>query len=76
MIKTLSDLEDNTEATIIKIRSGKRFKKRMEDLGFLPDTKIKKISDIYRGPVLISIKGSKIAIGRGEAVKVLVETNE
>jgi ferrous iron transport protein A len=45
---------------------------RMEDLGFRPGKKIEMLKNEGRGPMLVKIDESRIAIGRGMAMKVVV----
>ena len=47
-------------------------KKRVTELGFTLNTPIRIIKSIGMGPVLVEVKGSRIAIGRGIAMKIMV----
>jgi ferrous iron transport protein A len=46
---------------------------RLAELGFTPNTTIKILKSFGSGPLLLEVKGSRIALGRGIAMKVLVE---
>ncbi len=71
---SLDDLEKGMKAKIISIDSGRMAKRRMEEMGLTPGTKI----EIGRkapvgGPVEICVRGSCLVIGKGLAKKVIVE---
>jgi len=55
---------------------GRTLKKRLLDLGLIPNCKFKVIVMQDRGPVLLEIKGTRIAIGRGMAEKIEVREVE
>jgi ferrous iron transport protein A len=55
------------------LRGGKDFTGRMAVLGFVPGSVVTVIQNYGRGPVLVTVKDVRIALGRGEALKVLVE---
>lgn len=46
---------------------------KFHELGLIPGSKITVISSYDRGPMIIRIGNSKIAIGRGMASSILVE---
>jgi ferrous iron transport protein A len=49
-------------------------KQRLANLGIVPGSKISKTrSAIFNGPIEVSVKGSKIVLGRGLAAKVIVK---
>ena len=56
--------------TIVKIMSPC---KKFHELGLIPGSKITVISSHKRGPMIIRIGNSKMAIGRGMASSILVE---
>jgi len=58
--------------TIVEIHGGYGFVNRMKEMGFIPGEKIELLSPGHPGPVIVKIKGSKIAIGHGMAHKIIV----
>jgi len=60
-------------ASVQVLRGGKDFTGRMAVLGFVPGSVVTVIQNYGRGPVLVTVKDVRIALGRGEALKVLVE---
>ncbi len=72
-LQALSDLPTKRCALVRELRGGKDFANRMSALGFTPGTVVTAIQNYSHGPVLVTIKDVRIALGRGEALKVLVE---
>jgi len=69
----LTNLNEGQEAVVVSIVSGPRANKRLSDLGLTPQTKIKLIrKSLFRGPIEIEVRGSKLAIGRELASHILV----
>jgi len=52
---------------------GMGLKRRLCDLGLYDNTKIKIVKNDISGPIIITVKDSKLVIGRGQANKILVE---
>ncbi len=64
--------DKGTKVKIKKINSGINLKKRLEGMGLGIDKTIE-IVKTPPGPVIIKVENSKIALGFGEASKILVE---
>jgi len=70
----LSELKDGQQGKIQFIRGGHNVLQRLLDMGLTPGTKITLIKAApFEGPMEVSVRGSKLAIGRGIASKVFVE---
>ena len=53
------------------------FQKRLMDMGLTPGTKVTVVrSAPFRGPIEVSVRGSRLALGRGMAERIFVETNK
>jgi Fe2+ transport system protein FeoA len=51
-----------------------RFAKRLNDLGLTPGTKVTVVKSApFNGPLEVSVRGSRLAIGRGMASRILVD---
>jgi ferrous iron transport protein A len=72
-LQAISDLPVKKRALIRVLRGGKDFTSRMGTLGFTPGTVVTVIQNYGHGPVLVTVKDVRVALGRGEALKVLVE---
>jgi Fe2+ transport system protein FeoA len=74
MIETpLSALSYGVQAKISKINGGCNLIKRLTEMGLTCGTTIKVVSDPCGGPVLIEVRDSRLALGRGVATKIYVE---
>ncbi len=61
---------------IHSLEGGHGFKSRLSVLGFTPGTEVRMIQNFGHGPVIVEIKDTNIALGRGEAMKVIIEESE
>jgi ferrous iron transport protein A len=52
---------------------GHHFVSRLASLGFTPGTRLRVIQNYGHGPIIVSLRGTRVALGRGEAGKILVE---
>jgi len=74
MITTLDLIKEGKKVKVIDISGGWGIRQRLGGLGIHPGDKIiVKKSAIMRGPILISVHGNQVALGRGVARKVVVE---
>ena len=70
-IKPLSKARANEELELVEINVGRRLTHRLAELGLTPGVKLR-VVQVNGGPLLVSVRGSRIAIGRGMAEKLLV----
>ena len=59
------------ELRLVEIQAGRRLTHRLAELGLTPGVTLRVVQK-NGGPLLISVRGSRIAIGRGMAHKLLV----
>lgn len=71
-VKTLSEVPEGMSVSIVGIEGGRGLKSRLTTMGLLPGTQIKVLHNGRFGPFVISIKNSRMAIGRGVADKIMV----
>jgi ferrous iron transport protein A len=73
-IAYLTDIKNGKTVTIVSIMGGKWSTKRLVDLGLTVGTEIKMLrASFFSGPIEIEIGGSKLALGRGLASKIMVQ---
>ncbi|HSW57006.1 MAG TPA: metal-dependent transcriptional regulator [Dehalococcoidales bacterium] len=73
-VVSVSSMKEKQEGTVAFIRGDDKSLKRLQDLGFIPGTRIKVVRMApLKGPVEISLRGSKIALGEKVACNVFVE---
>jgi len=66
----LSALSQGEKALVVSFSGGTSLKKKLSDMGLVTDEPIEVLSK--SGPVILGVKGSRIAIGKGIAQKILV----
>ena len=70
---TLADLRPGERATFLSFGAGRHMARRLIALGFTPGVEVSMVQNYRHGPLLVSIRGSYVAIGRGEARKIWVK---
>lgn len=70
----LAMLSENEEAVIVEVCGGRGLTRRLSEMGFTYGTKVKVLNSNSPGPVLVSVRGSRIALGRGVAMKIMVSS--
>ncbi len=68
----LMELEPGRRAVIRRLEGGRTVLSRLAALGFTPGAPVTVIRNSDHGPLLISLRGSRVALGREEAVHILV----
>jgi ferrous iron transport protein A len=70
----LAEMDVNMEGVICKLDGGTDFQSRLQALNIRTGKRIKKISsNPFRGPIVVEVDSSRVAIGYGMARKVMVE---
>lgn len=60
-------------AQIQRMQGGHHFLSRLASLGFTPGARLQVVQNFGRGPIIVSLRDTRVALGRGEAGKILVE---
>mgnify|MGYP001816900311 FL=1 len=71
--ENLSTVRKGEEARIRKMRGGHGFLSRLASLGFTPGTHLRVVQNYGHGPIIVSVRDTRVALGRGEAEKILIE---
>lgn len=75
-ILPLGFLQAGRTAIVVNFDCGRGLGRRLAELGIFRGARIKVIKNDMGGPLVISVRESRLAIGRGMALKILVETEE
>ena len=70
---TLLELRKGQDARIMELPIGSLARHRLLDLLILPGTEVKVVRRDFVGPVIIKVRSSRVAIGRGLASQIIVE---
>ncbi|MEA1939938.1 MAG: FeoA family protein [Candidatus Caldatribacteriota bacterium] len=74
MTITLDSAKEDQKVKVISISGGWGIRQRLGCLGIHSGNEIIiKKSAIMRGPILVSVHGNQVALGRGIANKIIVE---
>lgn len=73
-LTTLDQLPMNAKAVIRQLRGGQEFASRLAAMGLAVGAQLTVLQNPGRGPMLVNARDTRIALGRSEAKKVLVET--
>jgi ferrous iron transport protein A len=69
-VTQLKDLRAGETAVVRELDGGTHFRSRMASLGFTPGALLKMVQNYGHGAVIVSLRGTRVALGRGEARKV------
>ncbi len=58
--------------TVVDVRAGWGLTRRLADMGLLPGTQIRVVNGMRPGPIIIDLRGSRLALGYGVAQKIMV----
>lgn len=70
---TLDTLRAGTRAVVRTLHGGGELVQRLAALGLTEGTPLVVLHNPRRGPLLVLVRETRIAIGRGEAAKILAE---
>ena len=71
---SLAQMKVNQVGIIKKLEDGAQFQAKMNSLNLRVGKKLKKISNsLLKGPIVVEIDNSRVAIGFGMAQRILVE---
>jgi len=70
---SLSMVGPGRRVRLASIDAGEELRSRLAAMGMVRNVEILVVSNSCPGPFVVNVKGTKIAIGRGMAQKVMVE---
>jgi Fe2+ transport system protein FeoA len=68
----LSEVSKGQKVRLVSIDAGKKLMHRLHELGLTPGVELILVHD-SGGPLLLSVRDSRVAVGRGMAEKLRVE---
>lgn len=57
---------------LVSINAGRGLNSRLTAMGLVPDVEITVVNNSHPGPFVISVKDSKVILGKGMAHKIMV----
>lgn len=71
-MQNLTALRAGETGIVEKVTGGRSFVGRASAMGFTTNVEITMLQNFPRGPLLVFLRDSQIALGRGEAQKIMV----
>lgn len=71
-VVSLSHLRPGEGGIVQSLAGGRGFLGRMAALGFTPGVRVTMVQNFGHGPVIVLVRDTRVALGRGEVGKVLV----
>jgi len=68
----LNALRPHQRGIVIELAGGRGVLSRMTTLGFTPGAEVTMVQNFGHGPLIVLIRGTRVALGRGEAGKIRV----
>lgn len=69
----MSEMTTGEACTVLTFQGGCVLQGRLASLGFTPGTRVVMTQNYGHGPLIVSVRGTQVALGRGEAAKIIVE---
>lgn len=69
----LSDVPQGAQVILSTVRFGLELTSRLTSLGLTPGVPLQVLQNYGHGPLIINVRGTHVALGRGEAARILVE---
>ncbi len=69
----LSAVRAGERGIVRALRGGRSFCSRAANLGFTEGAHVEVIQNYGRGPMIVAVRGTRVALGRQEAANVLVD---
>ncbi len=71
-MSTLDALPVGSAAVIEALRAGRSLTVRLASLGLVPGERVRVLVNYGTGPVVVAVRGGRVAVGRGQARRILV----
>jgi len=74
---TLAEMKTGQTGTVVGVLGGHGLVRRLDALGIRPGKKVIKLSStLFRGPVILRVGSTQVAVGFGMARKIIVEVDK
>jgi len=70
--RLLSAVRAGETVKIVSVQAGRGLNSRLASMGLMSKVQITVVNNSHPGPFVISVKGSKMMLGRGMAHKIMV----
>jgi ferrous iron transport protein A len=74
---TLAEMKTGQTGIVVDVLGGHGLVRRLDALGIRPGRKVTKLSSaLFRGPVMLRVNSTQVAVGFGMARKIIVEADK
>jgi ferrous iron transport protein A len=74
---TLAEMRTGQTGTVVGVLGGRGLIQRLDALGIRPGRKVTKVnSTLFRGPIMLRVNSTQVAVGFGMARKIVVEVDK
>ena len=70
--KPLSNIADGEKVKFVSVQAGRGLKNLLAAMGLVPNAEFVVIKTHRHGPMILNVKNSRLALGRGMAGKIMV----
>ncbi|MCD6390395.1 MAG: ferrous iron transport protein A [Dehalococcoidia bacterium] len=71
---TLAEMKAGQTGVVVEVLGGRGLIRRLDALNIRPGKKVTKLSStLFRGPIMLRVNNSQVAVGFGMARKIIVE---
>ena len=71
----LAELVTGEHAAIVQLGHGLGITRRLTSLGFTPGVEVVMVQNYGHGPLVVTVRGTRVALGRREADSIMVQRN-
>lgn len=68
----LSEINPGVTVSVLSFQGGQSLAQRLSIMGFTPGAVLKMDQNYHRGPIIVNVRGTRVALGRGEAERIVV----
>ena len=68
----MNSLAKGEHAFVYTLSGGRAVSNRLVSLGFTPGVELDMVQNFGHGPLIVALRGTRVALGRGEAEKIIV----
>jgi ferrous iron transport protein A len=68
----LTDIKSGTRVTVVSLNGGDGFRDKVISMGLIPGTTLRVRSYSRSGPLVVQMEGSRVALGRDLATRIMV----
>jgi ferrous iron transport protein A len=76
MTSPLDEMPTGEQAVILSFDKSNGIAGRLSSLGFTPGAEVRMTQNFGRGPLIVTVRGTRVALGRGEAARIVVKRSD